>query len=191
MENDHIDEELGDVPISPRVIFGGVGDEREVGEGDEELVDRHLSLHDGFVSEHRIVATPLDVDQRTPKTTAERLLGEIRSDIRGTIFRRSASSPFMESSFRRLGGSGVGGSGGVGGGGGDVAEDRRGAGIAPEVDEDQNKMWRLQARRGRIDDGRIRVSMIFVLDLLILALGSNNDGIEISAFFPFTRNRGG
>ena len=190
MEEGRIDEELGDVPITPRVIFGGAGggNERGVGDADEELVDRHLSLHDGFVSEHRIVATPLDDDQRTPKTTAERFIGEVKSDIRGAIFRRSISSSFTGSSLRRLGGSGVGGSGGGGGGG--VGEDRHGAGIAPEVDEEQNKMWRLQARRGGRDVGRIRVSMIFVLRFpnpLTRVMPTNSDGTN----YLVGRNRGG
>ena len=116
-----------------------------------------LSLHNGFVSEHRIVATPLDDDEAKPMTPVERMLGDIKEYGRGALFRRSSSSG-LDSSSRWHGGGGGGG-----GGGGEAGEDRRGgegAGIAVEEgDENQNRMWRLQARRdnGR-DVGRIRVS---------------------------------
>ena len=185
MSNERIDEEVGDAPFTPRDSFGGVGDggyydddepidsiELPVasiggGGGDvggpfaspsSDLVTPHnrrrrvdsrqfaLSLHDGFVSEHRIVATPLDDDEARPMTPAERLLG------RTALFRRaSSSSSVIDSSAPRHGG----------GGGGEAGEDRLGGGggIAAGGDENQNRIWRLQARRGsRRDVGRIRVS---------------------------------
>jgi hypothetical protein len=128
-----------------------------------------LSLHDGFVSEHRIVATPLDDDEAKPMTPVERMLGDIKEYGRGALFRRtSSSSSVLESSSRRHGG---------GGGGGEAGEERRGGGgragvAAEEGDENQNRMWRLQARRGSGRDvGRVRVSRFPLISAFSLGIG--------------------
>ena len=190
MNNERIDEEVGDAPFTPRDSFGSVNDGGYYDDDDpayrlelpvasiggsgggggpfafppseSDLVTPNrrssgptapnrrrgdsrqlaLSLHDGFVSEHRIVATPLDDDEVKPMTPAERLLGDIKDYGRGKLFRASSSWSVVDLSAGRHRGGGGGG----------------GTGIAEEGDENQNRMWRLQARRGSLPVGRIRVS---------------------------------
>lgn len=154
MDDECIVEEPGvAAPVTPRDGFG-------LGDGGIILPARDdtnaLSLHDGFVSEHHIVATPIDNERRNkPTTPGGGLLSEIKADIKVKIFRKSSSS-FSDS---RHGG----GDGGGGGGVEEMEEDRRGEGVTTDDDENQNRMWRLQAKRGRRDAGRIRVSLSLVI----------------------------